>query len=456
MSVFTGIVLPIVGSLFILTYIFHCMAQLGMAQGISPGLRRKRKLVIAVYMLIVVAISLLGNGLLNLVLLLLIPVLGHYFYNRSRRHLLCYITLVTVMFLSDALIVMAFSWAIRTGLLYFRQMEMAQLAVNVGLRGIEFALLMLVTRLLMRSPRGKIETGITGLQLASYLVLPAFSLVNIFTLFYFIDLYVTEGRFLLLLVNLFLLVGVNVYFTKIFDAIIRYNRMQQELALLQQHSTAQAQYYEGLERQVSASSSLLHDWKNHLQALSGLLNQDAEALEYAQALNQRISAFTMRYYTAHKLLNLILNDKVNRMEAVGILPDIRIGDVDLSFMQTMDVTAVFANILDNAIEAHTGVDQPIRLRVEGVHNFVSITLSNPSGRPSQELPHLDVDSLESTKVGHKGLGMKSVARVVTSYGGDLQCEWRDGNFTTRILLDCGGSHHAGGAIEPRGLSRSQA
>ncbi|MCK8058154.1 MULTISPECIES: ATP-binding protein [unclassified Fusibacter] len=137
------------------------------------------------------------------------------------------------------------------------------------------------------------------------------------------------------------------------------------------------------------------------------------------------------YYTSNKMLNIILNDKVQTMRAQGISEDIKIADVDLSFIRNVDMTTLFSNILDNAIEAALVSDEKkIHLRVSHVHDFVTITLKNTSA----EKPLKKDDDFLTTKPHHEGLGLKNVKRVVEAYKGDVQFEWRDAHFITRVML----------------------
>lgn len=74
-----------------------------------------------------------------------------------------------------------------------------------------------------------------------------------------------------------------------------------------------------------------------------------DAEHYASNIQQLLNSFQQTYYTSEKLLNIILNDKVQQMRRAGIREDVRIGEIDLSFMREIDITALFGNLLDNAV-----------------------------------------------------------------------------------------------------------
>ena len=58
-----------------------------------------------------------------------------------------------------------------------------------------------------------------------------------------------------------------------------------------------------------------------------------------------------KYYSSDRMLNIICNDKLSAAGRMGIRVTAQIGDVDFSDLKDIDVTTIFANLLDNAIEA---------------------------------------------------------------------------------------------------------
>lgn len=159
--------------------------------------------------------------------------------------------------------------------------------------------------------------------------------------------------------------------------------------------------------------------------------QNEIGVRYTQDIHGILNQLGMKYYTSNQMLNIILNDKVQLMETKGIIPEIKIADVNLDFMREMDITTIFANLLDNAIEAsEKSEEKVIRLKVLMVHEFISITLENSSSRA----PEKRGSSFLSHKENHEGLGLKNVERTITQYKGDIQYEWRKPYFITRIML----------------------
>ena len=107
--------------------------------------------------------------------------------------------------------------------------------------------------------------------------------------------------------------------------------------------------------------------------------------------------------------------------------------MSLDFMRDTDVTTLFANLLDNAVAAAAeSQDGYIRLRVNMVRQFISIVMENSCDRE----PVKEGEGFRSRKSGHCGMGIANIRRTVEQYGGDVQFEWKEGVFVTKVVLVC--------------------
>ena len=191
------------------------------------------------------------------------------------------------------------------------------------------------------------------------------------------------------------------------------------------------EYQNREEEKYEESRKLIHDIRNHIQVMEQLYQEEEQPEGYLQNVHTMLNSLGQQYYTANKLLNIILNDKAAQMRKSGIQDDLKTGELDLSFMKDMDITTIFANLLDNAIHAAEKSSQGwIRMRVQEVRGFVSITMENSCQQEPVKKGHF----YRSSKPGHEGLGMKNIERAVEQYHGDLQCQWKEGVFYTQIML----------------------
>ena len=101
--------------------------------------------------------------------------------------------------------------------------------------------------------------------------------------------------------------------------------------------------YQELEEKYQASRKVIHDVKNHIQMIGELYHSgDLEAADaYCQDIGGMLRSLERVTYTDHRMLNLILNEKLNMQEMKGARLHIEIGTADLSFLKDIDVTTIF-------------------------------------------------------------------------------------------------------------------
>lgn len=419
-------ILPFIGSAFILYAFFYSMGRIGTNINVS---RWKKQIVIWAYITVSLGMSLLNNGVINLLVMLFIPVIGHFLYNNLRLYIVYYISLVIAVYLTDMVVISVVQLFIIKGNIYFINSQAYYIVMIFTLRMIEFMVLKLLVGLIQR----KHQERITRRQLIRSFVMPVFSIVNLFSMVFFLQIYISEENLVIFTVNIVMLIGLNIYFTDVFDVISKNNYLVNELNLQKQQQEIQSSYYENLEQKYDSTRKLVHDIRNHIQAMERLYEEqkNIEGCQYAQDVHDMLNQLGQKYYTSNKMLNIILNDKVQSMQSLGISGDIKISEVNLGFIRDVDITTMFANILDNAIEAASAsVDKQIILRVAAVHDIITITLKNSF----ISLPLKVGNTFRSTKDNHEGLGIKNVERVVKNYKGDIQFEWGEKYFITRIML----------------------
>lgn len=230
---------------------------------------------------------------------------------------------------------------------------------------------------------------------------------------------------LLLCINL-LVFSLNCYIQK------KHSEYTETLLLLQKESDT-AKYYEMLLTQHDNQSILIHDIKKHLQSIA-LLNDQRDHEKISAYIKQLLLSSDLKESTRvcdHALLNAILcrYKKQCLSLQISFLTDIRSGTVN--FMADNDVTSLFCNLLDNAVEACTGIPgASIEMTVQKKENtpFVVITMINSCrSNPFSEQPSFQRRMPFTSKPDKRkhGFGIKSIRKAVGKYNGDIKMYYKD-------------------------------
>lgn len=211
-----------------------------------------------------------------------------------------------------------------------------------------------------------------------------------------------------------------------------------EMQLLLQRESDSAQYYEMLLSQHENQSILIHDIKKHLQSISTLNDkmEHDKIKEYIHGLMQSSDLREVSRQCDHEMLNAILarygHQCLNRH--IAFHTDIRSGIID--FIADADITSLFCNLLDNAIEAAGGIpDSFIEISVckREKTPFIVITVINSSRKnPFDE----QNDKLATTKLDKRkhGFGIKSIRKTVAKYQGDMQMYYNQESLTFHTVI----------------------
>ncbi len=245
-----------------------------------------------------------------------------------------------------------------------------------------------------------------------------------------LDWMMTAGAVLLLTSNL-LMFGMNQYHQK-------KNEEFTQMQLLLQQESDRAQYYEMLLMQNENQRILIHDIKKHLQSIA-MLNEQREHDKIDAYIRQLILSSNLKEASRlcdHELLNSILCRYMQQCikGRITFHADIRKRTVD--FIASNDLTSLFCNLLDNAIEAAGIVpDSFIEINTSKREKtpFVVITVIN-SCRTNPFLSKGKQLCTEKSDKGRHGFGLKSIRKTVKKYHGNMQMYYNDDTFTFHTII----------------------
>ena len=196
---------------------------------------------------------------------------------------------------------------------------------------------------------------------------------------------------------------------------------------------AEEQYRSNKEN-VDLINIKCHDLKHMLNeyAAEGKINQNL-----ADELKGIVKIYDSNVKTNNEALDLILTEKSLFCEKRKIKLNCMADCTNLNYISTTDLYSMFTNIIDNAIDAVSKIQDTekrnINLIIKNVNHFVSIVVSNYY---EGEIKRGKDGLIETTK-GNKdfhGYGLKSIRYIVDKYHGDIDISYSDHIFTLSILF----------------------
>ena len=422
------IIVPLIGNLFLIYVFFEFMGKVE-----RNTYKHKFAYVISyiAFSIIASSIPLLGVPILSGMSIIVGNMLiGHYLYNNTKLYLLYYFIYSICLLFCDLLINIVNPILVTELGIYFSSTQSYLMFSVLTLRLLEYIYSKLFTLLINK----RSAVNVTAKQCIRTLIVPIFSIVYIFTLIMYLQIYIGLEEMSLFMVNVILILILNVYMTYIIDSISKNNILQNEINLYHQQTKLQYQYYDNLEMKYQESRKLIHDIRNHLHIIEDLYNMnDLQAgTKYTQDIHQMLNELNQKYYTSNKVLNIILNDKFQKIKNTHIDLDYRIGNIDLGFIRDIDITTVFANLLDNAIDAAMVVknNSYIKIDVDKFNEFIVINIENSTN----DIPVKKGERFKSTKKNHQGLGLDNTIRAIKGYGGTMVVDYCENKFKVNIVI----------------------
>lgn len=183
-----------------------------------------------------------------------------------------------------------------------------------------------------------------------------------------------------------------------------------------------------------------HDIDNHLLVLSGLVHEKkyTEAENYFRSLSSRSDNLIVGIDTGNLAVDVLLKDKISFAEAKGIQVSCDAHFSKSFFIEDADLCTLFANAMDNAIQACMRRMQKrsdITVKAGMKQHFLFISVTNTDAPSSQsEVPGSDSGRQNSFCEKYYGIGLKNIKRIVKKYEGTMKTERSQGRFSLNILL----------------------
>ena len=203
----------------------------------------------------------------------------------------------------------------------------------------------------------------------------------------------------------------------------------QKLQLRAERTHSQMDMYHTMQSQYEQQRRFLHDYKNQLNCIQGLLNcgRTEEASEYIARMTGTMQAQFGDINTNHAVVNIILNQKYQTARDREIAMAFVINDLSGLVMPEEDLVTLLTNPLDNAIEACAALDSDgkrIDLCARAAKGILSVEVRNPfAGQLAGGLP----ETTKQDSVNH-GYGLRSIQEIARKYGGDMEIRQEEGLF----------------------------
>lgn len=206
------------------------------------------------------------------------------------------------------------------------------------------------------------------------------------------------------------------------------------------HNIMEMQYknYQLSKENIDMVNQKYHDLKHQIN----LLKTQAyvgKSTSYLEKMEREIRVYETQNKTGNQILDAVLTNKAMICQNKEIELKFIVDGGALSFMEDMDVSALFGNMLDNAIESAEKQQEKqkrlIWLYVTKEKQFVRIRTENYCDEKIRFKNGMPVTTKKDRRL--HGYGMKSIKSTVEKYHGSVVAAQENNWFELKILLPAG-------------------
>lgn len=226
---------------------------------------------------------------------------------------------------------------------------------------------------------------------------------------------------------------VDLFLAYILNEVEQAFQYKYELNLIKQLQKMQLENYKETERKYRESRAIIHDIKKHLDVAEELWVSDKDkAKEYREHIDVQMEKIFCGFHCSNRIMGIILDQKMSMAKSEGIKVDVSVDDVNIDFIDDLDITAIFANLWDNAIEAcvKTENGKYINFSLSRYNGFILIDMENIFNGVCEKTGN----KFKSTKKQHEGVGLSSISTSVNKYNGFLSTNVDENIFKVEITI----------------------
>lgn len=242
-----------------------------------------------------------------------------------------------------------------------------------------------------------------------------------------------SGNFLILIMSGFMML--DIYIMYILHKISLSREAEQKIRLMQQQEHLQLQMYQELRKKYNTTCEIAHDINRHISSLKALImsNPNKQVECYLSDLTKDTERLRPVIKNQNAMLEIILNTVSERCEKSNISMEMNIEDFPLQFISDIDITTIFSNLFDNAIEACMELSKSQRkihvvLRMQ--MGLIVLRITNSCKETESKEFHFH----HSTKINHYGIGLSNVKKAVEKYDGVFSIQQDINQFCVSVTF----------------------
>ena len=217
----------------------------------------------------------------------------------------------------------------------------------------------------------------------------------------------------------------------------KYQNKKRENELIALTNTMMEKNYIEMKHTQDIIRKQVHDFKNHILTIDGMLSDNSNAKEYTKELLAASYQQAQNCHSGNEIIDSIINCKMNEAVNKNIQFNHKIllnTKLNISFI---DICAILANQIDNALEACSKMAEDtkrsVKVEIWQKESFVFFKVINTVDKN----PFDSLNNLKTTKDNSDymhGFGIRNIKETAAKYDGSLKNDYIDNHFISLVMV----------------------
>ena len=217
----------------------------------------------------------------------------------------------------------------------------------------------------------------------------------------------------------------------------KYEKEKREAELMEITNTMMKKNFAEMQNTHDTIRQQVHDFKNHIRTINGMLEKDTEAKAYTEQLLSVSYKQARLCNSGNSVIDSIINCKITEAELQNTQFSYNVALTSELNIASVDICAVLANQIDNALEACRKISDEkerfVKVKIFQKESFVFFKVEN-SCKKNPFNSKRELVSTKSDPSGLHGYGIKNIIKTAKSYNGTVKSDYSDGVFTSVAMI----------------------
>lgn len=234
----------------------------------------------------------------------------------------------------------------------------------------------------------------------------------------------------------YILLITNIILISIFINSIKSEKEKVKAEFVNEKLDMQYKYYLVVKDSQEKMKRVYHDMNNHMENIKSLKNSSEEVNKYINNIENEVKSTKNIYNTGNVLLDIIFHEKSKTCMENNIDFNIGIDFSKCDFIEMIDISCIFSNLIDNAIEACNKIDENIEKYITIKSTFIKgyyVVRCENSKTNKVIIKNNKIFTSKKDKFFH-GIGIESVKSSIKKYNGELKIKDSESKFIATIHI----------------------